>query len=467
MGREILDEAYRHFALEGRNYEYGRGDMSLKNGSPNHRSDSSRTEQDLDHDGYYGVDCSSLVWRGMKNAGYDVGNEPFATSKLYDSGKFTGYAKQHFDIVPAEDARKTPGSLQPGDLLMFDSKHGRHVAIFKSYDDKGNIEFYGSQVSTGPALSKAMGPIDSKLGYWNEGDFKIVGAMRPKPEFQVHQPLHGHDKVVIPEAPNGPMVKRHHPVGHTAAAPGHTAAPHQPAATAAKPAHADPAEHKHAQENYLHKGARGGDVMSLQQELARLGYPTREAPLQPDGKFGGLTDDALRKFQREHKLEPDGVAGPKTMDAVRHQLEQGKHAAHAPDQAKAPMRLDNPAHPENGLYKQALDAVHRLDATHQREPNHQSGQLAGSLAVRAREEGLQRIDHAVLSDDARHTYAVQGDLNSPFKRVAEVNTAQAVNTPLEKSTTALEQAASTQTQNSQQQKQQQPAPAHTGPSVSH
>ncbi|NKJ21329.1 peptidoglycan-binding domain-containing protein [Dyella sp. SG609] len=462
MGREILDEAYRHFAQEGRKYEYGRGDMSLKNGSPNHRSDPSRTEQDLDKDGYYGVDCSSLVWRGMKNAGYDVGNEPFATSKLYDGG-FTGYAKQHFDIVPAEDARKTPGSLQPGDLLMFDSKHGRHVAIFKGYDDKGNIEFYGSQVSTGPALSKAMGPTDTKEGYWNGGDFKIVGAMRPKPEFQVHQPLHGHEKVNIPEAPNGPMVTRHHPAGHHAPTPpSHGAAPHPPA-TPAAPAHqppAHPAEHKHAQENYLHKGARGGDVMSLQQELTRLGYP-----VHPDGKFGGLTDEALRKFQHDHKLEPDGIAGPRTMDAVRHQLEQQKQHGQEP---KAPMRLDNPAHPENALYKQALDAVHRLDAAHQREPNHQSGQLAGSLAARAREEGLQRIDHAVLSDDAKHTYAVQGDLNSPFKRVAGVDTAQAVNTPLEKSTTALEHAASTQTQNAQhQQQKQQQAPAQAGPSVSH
>lgn len=450
MGREILDEAYRHFELEGRKYEYGRGDMSLKNNSPNHKSDPSRTEQDLDGDGYYGVDCSSLVWRGMKNAGYDVGNEPFATSKLYDKGDFTDYTKKHFDVMPAEDARKTPGSLQPGDLLMFDSKHGRHVAIFKGYDDKGNIEFFGSQVSTGPALSKAMAPTDTKLGYWNDGDFKIVGAIRPKPEFQVREPEHGHAKVDIPDAPNGPMVTRRHHGGHAAA-------PQQPAAP-----HANQAEHQHAQENYLHKGARGGDVMSLQQELARLGYPSREAPLQPDGKFGGLTDEALRKFQRDHQLEPNGVADPKTMTAVRHQLEQPQ-LAHAQDPAKAPMRLDNPAHPEYAMYKQALDAVHRLDATHQREPTVQSGQLAGSLAVRARAEGLQRIDHAVLSEDAKHTYAVQGELNSPLKRVAGVDTAQAVNTPLEKSTAVLEQNALAP---NHAQKPQQPAPAQAGPGVS-
>ena len=436
MGREILDEAYHHFALEGRQYEYGRGDLSLNNKVGNRHTDPSRTEQDLDGDGFRGVDCSSLVWRGLKNAGYDVGDTPFDTSKLFTGNQTTAYAQKHFDVVPAAEASKTPGSLQPGDILMFNSSHGRHVGIFKGYDPKGNIEFYGSQVSTGPALTTARG----EGSYWNGGDFHIVGALRAKPEFRTHAPVHG-GQADLPAA-TGPAAARPH--DNTAATPRK--------------------EQPHGHEEYLHKGARGGDVMSLQNELARLGYPSREAPLHADGHFGPKTDDALRSFQKEHGLKPDGVVGPETTRALHKQLALGQHeAGHAP----APMRLDNPAHPENGLYKQALDAVHRLDAAHQREPNHQSGQLAGSLAVRAREEGLQRIDHAVLSDDARRTYAVQGDLNSPFKRTAEVDTAQAVNTPLEKSTAALEQATATQAQNQQhQQQKQQPAPVQTGPSVS-
>jgi hypothetical protein len=444
MGREILDEAYRHFELEGRKYEYGRGDLSLKNNTPGGRTDPSRTEQDLDHDGYYGVDCSSLAWRGLKNAGYDVGDTPFATSKLYDRGDFTGYAKQHFDTVPAEEARKTPGSLQPGDLLMFDSKHGRHVAIFKGYDTQGNIEFYGSQVSTGPALTKAMAPTDAKLGYWNGGDFQIVGALRPKPEFQTHQPLHGHETVDIPGAPNGPMVARRHASQHAAGATPHANAPVQ-----------------HEQENYLHKGARGGDVQSLQQELARLGYPSRQAPLVPDAHFGPKTDEALRAFQRDHGLKPDGVVGPETNKTLRQQLELAQHAA---TPGHTPMRLDNPAHPDHAMFKQALDAVHRLDAQQQRQPTMESGQLAGSLAVKAKQDGLQRVDHAVLSDDAARTYAVQGDLNSPHKRIAEVPTAQAAHTPLEKSSAQWEQVAATQANSQTQQQNQQQMQQPPGPS---
>ena len=435
MGREILDEAYRHFALEGRHYEYGRGDLSKRNAVGNHHTDPSRDERDLDGDGYYGVDCSSLVWRGLKNAGYDVGDTPFDTTKLFTGTKTSAYAEKHFDVIPAAEASKTPGSLQPGDIIMFNGQHGRHVGIFKGYDDKGNIEFFGSQVSTGPALTTARG----HGSYWNGGDFEIVGALRAKPEFQKHEPLHGRAHVDVPPATE--------------------AGGHRPHGAPAAPASGHDDRHS-GHDEYLRKGARGGDIISLQQDLAKLGYPSREAPLHADGKFGALTDDALRKFQRDHGLKPDGIAGPKTMDALRHQLEQ-KHESHAAD--RAPLRLDNPAHPEHALYKQALDAVHRLDAAHQREPNHLSGQLAGSLTVRAREEGLQRIDHAVLSEDAKRTYAVQGDLSSPFKRVAEVDTAQAVNTPLEKSSAALEQMA---TASSHQQQKPQQAPVQTGPGVS-
>ena len=443
MGREILDEAYRHFELEGRKYEYGRGDISLRNSSSNKRTDGSRTEQDLDKDGLYGVDCSSLVWRGLKNAGYDVGDTPFATSQLFEGSKVTGYAKQHFDVVRAEEARKTPGSLQPGDILLFNSSHGRHVGIFKGYDEKGNIEFYGSQVSTGPALTKAMGEIGGQKGYWNRGDFQIVGALRAKPEFQIREPLHGHAKVDIPDAPT-PGHRRHAPAASHAAVP--------------------PAQHhQHPHEEHLHKGARGGDVMSLQNELAALGYPSREAPLHPDGHFGPKTDEALRSFQRDHGLKPDGVVGPETTKILHQQLEL---AQKAPSHEPAPMRLDNPAHPEYAMFKQALDAVHRLDAQHQRPSGPESGQLAGSLAVKARQEGLQRIDHAVLSDDASRTYAVQGDLGSPLKRVAEVNTVQGINTPLEQSSAALRQTQATAQSQVQQQEASRTQP-HAQPGMTH
>jgi peptidoglycan hydrolase-like protein with peptidoglycan-binding domain len=399
MSREILEEAYRHFEQEGQRYEYGRSDMSLKNHSPNQRSDPSRTEQDLDGDGLRGVDCSSLVWRGLKNAGYDVGSTPFGTSDLFQGSKVTDYSRKHFDVVSGEDARRQNGSLQQGDILMFKSGHGQHVAIFKGYDAKGNIEFFGSQVSTGPAVvAKGTAPGQ----YWNGGDFEIVGALRAKPEFQVHEPVHG----------------RADP--HAAPAP---TANHQPA-----PARQEATTTSHGE---LAHGARGDAVHELQSSLGHLGYSgTHGKPLRMDGDFGANTQAAVKAFQHDHGLKVDGVAGSKTLDAIHQRTLQHGTKPATP-------QLHESAHPHHAVFRQAVGAVHELDARHQRVPDQRSENLAAALVVAARSAGMERIDHVVLSDDGSRAFAVQGDLSSPLRRVAEVSTAQAVTTPLDRSSAAL------------------------------
>jgi DNA-binding beta-propeller fold protein YncE len=50
----------------------------------------------------------------------------------------------------------------------------------------------------------------------------------------------------------------------------------------------------------------GEDVRQLQLCLAKLGYT--EVGL-PDGDFGSLTDQAVRRFQQEHDLVVDGIVG--------------------------------------------------------------------------------------------------------------------------------------------------------------
>jgi hypothetical protein len=69
--------------------------------------------------------------------------------------------------------------------------------------------------------------------------------------------------------------------------------------------------------------------------------------------------------------------------------------------------------------------------------------------VKARLDGLQRIDKAVLSDDASRIYAVQGTPDSPLKRMAEMPTEQAANTSVAESSVHWQQAA----QRAQQQAQ--------------
>jgi len=98
--------------------------------------------------------------------------------------------------------------------------------------------------------------------------------------------------------------------------------------------------------------------------------------------------------------------------------------------------------------------VHKIDADRQRTPDQISQNVAGSLAVAAQRAGLTRIDHVVMSEDGSRLYAVQGDLNSPLKKMAEVPTQQAVNTSLEQSSRELAQAGQQQTAANANQKAQ-------------
>jgi hypothetical protein len=195
----------------------------------------------------------------------------------------------------------------------------------------------------------------------------------------------------------------------------------------------------------LRHGAHGEQVGKLQEELHRLGYD-----LHVDKQFGPRTEAQVKAFQYDHGLKPDGLVGPLTQAALDRELKLktqlgGRHP-------------DDVSHPAHNVFRQALDGVHRMDAERQRAPDHISQNVAGSLAVAAHRAGLTRIDHVVLSDDGSRIYAVQGELNSPLKRMAEVSTHQAVNTPLEQSSREMQQLASRQATHEVSQQQAQPAP---------
>lgn len=161
-------------------------------------------------------------------------------------------------------------------------------------------------------------------------------------------------------------------------------------------------------------------VGELQAGLAALGYRGADGKaIRPDNDFGANTKLAVQSFQRAHGLEGDGIAGSKTLEALR--------------AAKAQPSLADPVHAGHGVYEQALREVTALDTKMGRTTDPQSHNLAGALAQAAHTQGLTRVDHVVLSDDGSRAYAVQGDLNSPLKQIAQVDTAQAVKQPLEQS----------------------------------
>lgn len=62
----------------------------------------------------------------------------------------------------------------------------------------------------------------------------------------------------------------------------------------------------------LRSGAKGEAVVALQERLTELGYWNGEA----DGRFGGITRQAVYALQKAADLRRDGTVGPKTWQAL-------------------------------------------------------------------------------------------------------------------------------------------------------
>ncbi|HIF96115.1 MAG TPA: hypothetical protein EYQ54_03660 [Myxococcales bacterium] len=68
----------------------------------------------------------------------------------------------------------------------------------------------------------------------------------------------------------------------------------------------------------ISEGARGDEVLWLQQALSRLGYLDAHVP----GVFDASTLRGVARFQGQHAVEPDGVAGPRTQMLIYADLEE-------------------------------------------------------------------------------------------------------------------------------------------------
>jgi peptidoglycan hydrolase-like protein with peptidoglycan-binding domain len=79
----------------------------------------------------------------------------------------------------------------------------------------------------------------------------------------------------------------------------------------------------------LRKGDKGELVQALQEALLALGY--HPGPI--DGHFGGLTEEALEKFQKSAKISVDGICGRTTFGELNEALvSQGAEALDLPEE---------------------------------------------------------------------------------------------------------------------------------------
>ena len=66
--------------------------------------------------------------------------------------------------------------------------------------------------------------------------------------------------------------------------------------------------------NTLKRGSTGADVKKLQQSLIDNGYDLGKTGA--DGKYGALTEAAVKQYQKDNKLTVDGMAGKQTQGAL-------------------------------------------------------------------------------------------------------------------------------------------------------
>ncbi|MBB5943547.1 XVIPCD domain-containing protein [Xanthomonas sp. 3307] len=98
-----------------------------------------------------------------------------------------------------------------------------------------------------------------------------------------------------------------------------------------------------------------------------------------------------------------------------------------------------PGHPRHALYQQCAAGTQALDRQLGRSPDADSACMAASVTDLAARNGLQRVDHVLLSEQGRtaqpgeRVFVVQGDPKDPAHVRAHMSTEEAIRTPVAQS----------------------------------
>lgn len=109
-----------------------------------------------------------------------------------------------------------------------------------------------------------------------------------------------------------------------------------------------------------------------------------------------------------------------------------------------PLTPDMPGHPDHALHQQIRQKVEQMDAGLGRSYDATSERMTASLLTVAKANGMERVDHVMLSRDStagpagQHVFLVQGNADDALRMRLQVNTAEALSVPVESSWKALE-----------------------------
>jgi hypothetical protein len=161
-------------------------------------------------------------------------------------------------------------------------------------------------------------------------------------------------------------------------------------------------------------------------DMQKLGLS--EKLLEENGLFLGQGQPAPRPYY-------DSSKAPHTLHHFDHTTQTHTHV---------PVTPSNPTHPDHAMLQQIRGHVSELDRTHGRDHDQRSEQLSHSLLTLAKDHGLTRVDHVVLSvptptlKSGENVFVVQGDPRDPMMQRAVMKTEVAMQTPVAESDRQLE-----------------------------
>lgn len=186
-----------------------------------------------------------------------------------------------------------------------------------------------------------------------------------------------------------------------------------------------------------------------------------------------IPTDAAGAKPAPHPLPVTGAQQP-PQTPTQSEIEAAQQPVHSPatstaatpvvDEVQTPRSPSaplQPDHPDHALYQQVRDGVAALDARHGREFDETSERMSASLLVLAKDSGLERVDHVLLSQATPESHAgknlfvVQGEPDNPAHLRASIPTEQAAQTPVEQSVQQFEVVSQRQEQEALDRQQEQ------------
>lgn len=180
-----------------------------------------------------------------------------------------------------------------------------------------------------------------------------------------------------------------------------------------------------------------------------LQHPETQKLAKDNARMIGEYRDDVESLRRGVTRAARGIPGGAVdlYDHIRGPLQPGEPARREAEKNghhTSMLRMDDANHVGNPLFNDAIRGVHAQDVRVGRVPDVMSTQLAGSLAAEMHAAGGKRIDEVVMNADASRSFAVQGQGGDPAHLRVSVDTAVAMNTPLEQSSQRIDQQAADQ-----------------------